>query len=227
MTNPEHKPGAAFLFCSPAARYPPDPPGPAAPFAAASSGDSIPTRLLKPLPMRTPPYFLPRCTTLAVSEPPEQQKKPKKPTHPISKRGANQCQITPQPYGQGSVIGLSLADLTLNRDHNLLSKSRTDETLKTLTMKKLWVSPVTSIFSGKGQSRWLRSPQSAQTATGAQQNHPSKWAGVKNPSERTKVRHWSTLHKLLGYFKPLIPLLSIKICRTRDWRKRGKKCKDG
>lgn len=40
VKNPEHKPGAAFLFCSPAARYPPDPPGPAAPFAAASSGDS-------------------------------------------------------------------------------------------------------------------------------------------------------------------------------------------
>lgn len=40
VKNPERKTGAAFLFCSLAAPYPPDLPGPAALFAAASSGDS-------------------------------------------------------------------------------------------------------------------------------------------------------------------------------------------
>lgn len=40
VKNPERKTGAAFLFCSLAARYPPDLPGPAAFFAAASTGDS-------------------------------------------------------------------------------------------------------------------------------------------------------------------------------------------
>lgn len=79
---------------------------------------------------------------------------------------------------------------------------------------------------GEGAKQMAQKPrQSAWTATGAQQNHPSKWASVKNPSECTKERHWSTLHKLLGYFKPLIPLLSLKICRTRDWRMRGKNLK--
>lgn len=161
VKNPERKTGAAaFLFCSPAARYPPDPPGTAAPAArplAATARGRGPTPALPnlSLPLRTPPHLLLRCATWRSRKPPCSTPTP---PNPIVKRGTNQSQTTPQSYGQRLVISLSLADLTANRDHNLLWKSHSGETPKTLAIKKLWVSPATSSFLGKEQSRRLRSP---------------------------------------------------------------------
>lgn len=60
------------------------------------------------------------------------------------------------------------------------------------------------------------------TADGAHRAHPSKAAGLESQSERTKEKGWSTLPTSLAYFKPLIPLLSLEIRRTEDWRN-GKK----
>lgn len=85
VKNPERKTGAAaFLFCSPAARYPPDPPGTAAPAArplAATAQGRGPTRALPnlSLPLRTPPHFLLRCTTWWSQKPPVQHPHPPKP----------------------------------------------------------------------------------------------------------------------------------------------------